>query len=136
MTRLYFKDPVQALWMMKEFGVKILYPLSEWEKEMGSPTLFFTYGSLLGKMLSFQTPDKLYIAKESEHIFEPKEGDIVKVEEFFEEKQDSIVEVFETGDCRQYFVVDRIGYNIEPSKTQIIMRNNKHFFNPLIENNY
>ena len=58
MTRLYFTDPIKALYMMKEFGVKLRN---------------FTQKCL--KEFEFEDGEEIYVAKESEHIFKPKDMD-------------------------------------------------------------
>lgn len=67
---------------------------------------------------------KYYVAKESEHIFEPKQGDEGRC----------------VGRVGAYYFnyngQDWAGHSSNASdKPIIIMRDNKHFFNPLIENN-
>ena len=75
MTRLYYTCPIEALYMMKNFRVEfytkhfldIEYNFRE--KELGAhPTI----NSIIN---DFERDRKIYVAKESEHIFEPQEGD-------------------------------------------------------------
>jgi len=100
MTRLYFASSLQAAYMAQEFGVKI-------DVEN----------------------DKFYVAKESEHIFEPKEGD-------------SDCEGFIFG---EYFTINHMtgkkeniekniwslnlsDESVSKNNSEIFMRDNKHFF--------
>jgi len=62
--RLYFTCPIKALYMMKEFGVKF-----------SGEDLVFT---------DFDQKKPIYIAPESEHIFEPKKGDVFNYKTFNE----------------------------------------------------
>ena len=102
--RLYYTCPIQALYMMKEYGIKFeckhnpeemleycvdeeLYPFEH--SDIEQPDMM---GELIGIFKNFR---KIYVKKEYEKIFEPKDWDL---------KNDN---------------------------TQaIIMRNNKHFFYP------
>ena len=58
--RLYFTDPIKALYMMQEFGVKI-----------SREDIF----SILCAIRDNRVDLKFYVTKESESIFEPIKGD-------------------------------------------------------------
>jgi hypothetical protein len=126
MTRYYYTDPIQALWMMKEFGVKFD---NACQKSL-LKTLWIVL--CLDKRVSLkEVPEiNLYVAKESEHIFEPKDEDLgqIKTEglRLFVKYMDHL---------EQWKEWHGGGYYTDKNGSDIIMRNNKHFFNPLIENN-
>lgn len=75
--KYYYDCPIQALYMMREFDVKFftkghLNIESDFlEMELG---YHLTIRDIYGKLANDHT--KIYVAPESEHIFEPKEGDI------------------------------------------------------------
>ena len=77
MTKYYYDCPIQALYMMREFDVKFftkgfLNIESDFlEMELG---YHLTIRDIYGKLANDHT--KIYVAPESEHIFEPKDGDI------------------------------------------------------------
>ena len=108
---LYFTDYTKVLYMMKEFRV-----------------LF----------RDIDSSDKWYVAPESYHIFEQKEGDIgILVTKEFRDDRDylAIVRAFGRLDFVDNFV-DFVKFNetISPSKYwKIIMRDNKLFFQPETE---
>ena len=95
MARLYFTDVIEALYMMKEFGVKLRN---------------FTQKCL--KEFEFEDGEKIYVAKESEHIFKPKKGDVGYSRDI----------VFHNGE----FWSDNFGDPVKDA--QIIFRNGKQFF--------
>ena len=108
MTRLYFTDPIKALYMMKEFGVKLRN---------------FTEKCL--KEFEFEKDERIYIAKESEYIFKPKEGDIVSDGELFGElcskspyEDVSAFKIDDEGDTRV----------CKDNELRIIMRDDKQSF--------
>ncbi len=83
MTRRYFKDPVIALYMMKHFDVRVnlfnskRIPLSG-NKLYRKPNV--PDSEVYAEMVSYlqfciDKNGKVYVAKESEHIFEPQKGD-------------------------------------------------------------
>lgn len=117
MSRLYYDCPVKALYMMKEFWIKLEchntdeemqdYDLNEedrfypfHENSLNAPHLIEEL------MADFEGFRRIYVCKESEHIFEPKEDDI------------SLGTLFDA-------------FAQKPSP--ILMRDNKHFFYPKIE---
>ena len=77
MTKYYYDCWIQALYMMREFDVKFftkgfLNIESDFlEMELG---YHLTIRDIYGKLANDYT--KIYVAPESEYIFEPKEGDI------------------------------------------------------------
>jgi hypothetical protein len=121
--RLFFTDPLKALYMMKEFGVKFytkgfLDVESDFlEKELG---FHLEIRTLYNKLC--QVNLKIYVAKESEHIFEPKKGDegrwLRKIGAHY----------------ANYNGEQWVSAGIEPNPPEIIMRDNKQFFMPEVEN--
>lgn len=102
-VKFYFTCPIQALYMMKEFGVEFIYETRDGFVKLQNVELFGAF-------------DKIYVAKESEHIFEPKEGDygIIKG------RIGNSFSRFHQDDW-----VSHANIGILPS---IIMRDNKQFF--------
>lgn len=66
--RLYFDCPIIALYMMKEFGIRLV------TGDMG----YYGYQDCLPYTLSYlMMREKFYVAPESKAIFKPKEDDVV-----------------------------------------------------------
>ena len=132
MTKKYYYDcPIQALYMNKEFGVNL-------KCENESSSYYYSFGKAMldhirREVLKDTTWEKnlgkIYVAPESEHIFEPKEGDLgqMKAEgaRFFVKYNESLKE-WKEWHCG--------GYYSDKNGSDIIMRDNKHFFNPKEEN--
>lgn len=111
MTRLYFTCPIKALWMHIEFGVKF--------------DIKVTISANLSKdkYVKNATPDitKIYVAKESEHIFDYKKGDLVN----HKDQGFGIVDL--SGKFIEFY--NSTAYPITcANSSKIIMRNDKHFF--------
>jgi hypothetical protein len=110
--RYYYADAIVALYMMKEFGVKYDFE----DKE--------------GLIRIIKTPEirrdnfmrKIYVDKQSEHIFEPKKRD--------EGRWVRLVGAHYANHNGEQWV----SAGIEPNPPKIIMRNDKHFFMPEVEN--
>ncbi|MFT6332983.1 MAG: hypothetical protein ACJAW3_001333 [Lentimonas sp.] len=116
MTRLYYTDPIKALWMAKEFGVRFFF-----RYEIGDTLAIRGEDNFLARI---KNPDgeRFYVAKESESIFEPQNGDVgIK-----QESQDSFVRV------GKHWTPKYVG--LKDKYINIIMRDNKQFFQPLTEN--
>lgn len=113
MSRLYFEDPIQALYMMRGFGVKFES---------------FDYYSLINQIEQNKSSSRFYVAKESEYIFEVKEQDVIIVAETDLYVVDS-----------EYEGKDHQAISLVRAKSldscEIIMRgsNNKRFFTALVE---
>mgnify|MGYP003654308413 CR=1 FL=1 len=117
--------------MIREFGVKF-------EIETGDgfipfedlDFLAFTIGEILEEFDdsgNYNSFGKIYVAKESESIFEPMEFDLGGFT-----REDGISTV------AQYYNGSFINGNfkiLKKYRPNLIMRDNKHFFNPEIENN-
>jgi hypothetical protein len=121
MTRLYFDCPIKAAYMWKEFNINTYIELT---REDG--TIFDVVNiDWEGRSIKLDGR-KYYVRKESEHIFDPKEGDQGY---FSTEAYGEMWHFFEHNSWQSY------GYDDSIQDIKIIMRDNKHFFNPLIENN-
>ena len=129
--KYYYDCPIQALYMMKEFGVNL-------KCENESSSYYYSFGKAMldhirREVLKDTTWEKnlgkIYVAPESEHIFEPKEGDLgqMKAEgaRFFVKYNESLKEWKEWHGG---------GYYSDKNGSDIIMRDGKHFFNPKEEN--
>lgn len=111
-NRLYYTDPIKALYMMGAFGVKF-----EYEIDKITPLEHLTgILELLGK---------IFIAKESESIFDPKAGDVSDEGNIFNINIDYPDSKY-TGAWEEH--CDSHAHN--PDYDEIIMRDNKHFFMP------
>lgn len=130
MTRLYYDCPIKALYMMREFGVKIeqwKFIAADHEPELEDVQQQEMIQEFHDYNIKTYKEDFFYISKESEHIFEPQHDDLGLTEKdllpcIFNYKNNwmglSIV-----GDC---------GIR-EDENCLITMRNNKQFFQPLTE---
>lgn len=124
--RLYYTCPIRALYMMKEFGVEFecqdegyFYDFANWGLEPAQ-----MIHELL-EMFANDYPEKIYIKKESEHIFEQKKGDIAL------HKEDGWLAV---AKALEYSHFEENNGTISPSKYwKIIKRDGKHFFYPEVE---
>ena len=154
MSRLFYTCPIKAAYMAKEFGVKLHLDIkkkdgksiSSIEHKIEIPNLGInrfkqivrprTDGSDEADLewvdtgeqdyLSYTSGnEKIFVAKESEHIFEPKEGDFG---------------IDKTGDICEFGVSEWIAYNEFRSNNpknhnpKIIIREGKEFFMPEVEN--
>jgi hypothetical protein len=69
MARLYFTDPVIALYMNREFNVELDIMDERWGRcAINQEDILINFHDYIGK--------KIYVAEESEEIFNPKEGDM------------------------------------------------------------
>jgi hypothetical protein len=130
MTRLYYTCPIKALYMMKEFGVKTYMEakiiascnLTTGEITKGGVDIFSFeeyFDDILGNDLEALNNNdiKIYVATESEHIFEPKEGDKDENGLFF--------------DGRHW--TDGFSYAISLEQSKTSFRFGKQFFMPEVE---
>lgn len=120
MTKKYYYDcPIQALYMMKEFGVKFLhwiYPsIHKTEMELLPVGISYLENIIPYFNHKYAFENRFIVAPESEHIFEPKVKDY--------------------GLDSQEYLVAHNGVNWgSPHNVRIIIREGKHFFNPKEEN--
>lgn len=115
--RLYFSDPIAALWMMRDFGVKI----ENWRN--GDVESLQDYPSLAQAFSDLESfvrkHGKVYVADESEAIFEPKESDIGSAPD----RGSPHTAIFRKGE----------DFIWEYGKIKIIMRDGKQFFSSIKE---
>lgn len=121
--KYYYDCPIKALYMMKEFGVNF----SEAHGANHADKFFQINESELcdfatGVIEDFRGIEQIYVAPESEHIFEPKKGD--------EGRWTRLV----GAHYANYNGEQWVSAGIEEKLPEIIMRNGKHFFNPKEEN--
>jgi hypothetical protein len=119
--RYYYTDAIVALYMMKEFGVKFeckdtngdVYDFQEW---------YLNSNNISELSLELENfPISIYVAKESEHIFEPKQGDLGHYD-------------LNGGSGVYQFTNKPIRWAEGVTNIQIIRRDNKQFFMPEVEN--
>jgi len=116
MTRLYFTCPIKALLMHIEFGVKF------------STKIKIEADLTKDNICTNNTPDitKIYVAKESEHIFDYKKGDLVN----HKDQGFGIVDL--SGKFIEFY--NSTSYPIAcANSSKIIMRDNKQFFQAEVE---
>jgi hypothetical protein len=106
--KYYYTCPIKALYMMKEFGVEY-----DFENEEGLIRIIKTPEIRRDNFMR-----KIYVAKESEHIFEPKKGDKDENGLFFDGKH----------------WTDGISYAISSEQSKTSFRFGKQFFMPEVEN--
>jgi len=129
--KYYYDCPIQALYMTREFDVKFftkghLNIESDFlEMELG---YHLNIRDIYGKLANDHT--KIYVAPESEHIFEPKEGDIGICDKLL------ITVKFDIKDWVPSKMLKKETY-YEIKETlfvETVYRDGKHFFNPKEEN--
>ena len=126
--RYYFTCPIKALYMNKEFGVKFYTTFKNdfFEKKLSFHLnfrdIYNALIQLLGACNASSSDYKIYVAPESEHIFEPKKGDEGRWAR-------SIGAHYANYNGEQW-----VSAGIEEKLPDIIYRNGKHFFNPKEEN--
>jgi hypothetical protein len=132
--KYYYTDAIVALYMMKEFGVEFE---TKHQSEFNGKYFFRGLGRLwvdnidisddsvrICSLLYLENNDKtcvnnkLYVVEESEHIFEPKEGDKDENGLFF--------------DGRHW--TDGVSYAISSEQSKTSFRFGKQFFMPEVEN--
>ena len=126
MKKLFFTNPIFCLYMMQEFGIKVEcegynsgYEAFDFYRE----SQFWRYLQEIIEDLKEGKvdPRKIYVAPESEHIFEPKEKDMLNGGSF----------VFSLGGELKAFNME--GARLIGSNEKIIMRDNKQFFPAEVE---
>lgn len=77
--RLYYTDPLMAAIAARDFDVQLQSRNCEGELEMGGRGIEYYFDNQ-GKFNQVtREEDRYYVHPDSEHIFEPQEGDIVRV---------------------------------------------------------
>jgi len=122
--RYYYDCPIKALYMMKEFGVKFeqfLYSdFHSLERKLSSVSFeWICQNENLNDKIEFE--NRLIVAEESEHIFEPKQGDLGHYD-------------LNGGSGVYQFTNKPIRWAEGVTNIQIIRRDNKQFFMPEVEN--
>jgi hypothetical protein len=117
--KYYYTCPIKALYMMKEFGVKF----SEAHGANHADRYYQIDEAQLCDFITqaiedFRGIEQIYVAKESEHIFEPKKGDKDENGLFFDGKH----------------WTDGISYAISSEQSKTSFRFGKQFFMPEVEN--
>jgi hypothetical protein len=135
--RYYYTCPIKALYMMKEFGVEFE---TKHQSEFNGKHFFRGLEKLwvdnidisgdsirICSLLYLENNDKtcvnnkFYVDKESEHIFEPKKGDLAHYD-------------LNGGSGVYQFTNKPIRWAEGVTNIQIIRRDNKQFFMPEVEN--
>ena len=116
--RYYYTCPIKALYMMKEFKVKY-----DFENEEGLIRIIKTPEIRKDNFMR-----KIYVGKESEHIFEPKKGDLAGFT-----RDDGISTVAQYDEAKKAFINGSFRI-LKKYNPEIIIRDNKHFFMPEVEN--
>lgn len=122
--RLYYTCPIKALYMMKEFEVKIEQLVNY--SELPRKFIDVSIKEMIDDILPYFNPkyemqNRLYTKKESEHIFEPKHLDYRMSQ-------------FDSGGYKSVSMYLMQNGNHQLYKTEIILRNGKQFFSPEVEN--
>ena len=120
--KYYYDCLIQALYMNKEFGVKFYTAFKSdfLDKELGF------CADIRGIYNVLSSDNKIYVEPESEHIFEPKDDDLG---------------IYDGGELWRFITGKWYFRNDFEDRTEdydfitnIIKRDNKHFFNPKEEN--
>lgn len=122
MSRLYFDCPIQALYMMREFGVEFDYAKSNYGWDNFPPIDHDQLAIWIGESAEL----KIYVAKESEHVFIPQLGDWGQMKEL----PSRFVKLSTINEWKEPYGG---GYRSGVDGSKIIMRNNKPFFTALVE---
>ena len=134
--KYYYDCPIQAFYMNKEFGVKFYTTFKSdfLDKKLGFHVnfrdIYNVLIELLGVCNAFSSDNKNYVEPESEHIFEPKEGDFGIVKNF----NPLIFVRFRSHYNSWGYEGDEYYEQFNNNEVNIIYRNGKHFFNPKEEN--
>lgn len=132
MTRYYYSCPLQAAYMAKEFGMRILATHHGEQID--------THGNCIAYCEhEFGWESPFYIRPDSQHLLHPKRGDLVLATYT---KESSFVYRHVTMVCDRYYLVggfpDQYGYpdyinNGDRKILKVIQRNGKPFFWPEVE---
>ena len=122
MARYYYTDAIVALYMMKEFGIRLIVG------DQGHYGYKECLSHTIQHLTNHNTNGKFYVAKESEHIFEPKEGDLAMAENKRYGKM--VAKIRKDRGISFSFP----GEEFYSENFEIIMRDNKQFFAAEVEN--
>jgi hypothetical protein len=124
--KYYYTCPIKALYMMKEFGVKFeckdangdVYDFQEW---------YLNSNNISELSLELENfPISIYVKKESEHIFDPKDDDLGIGYHTDLWRFDKDRWIFRTDEEYRRGII--------LLKIRIIQRDNKQFFMPEVVN--
>jgi len=118
----YYTCPIKALYMMKEFKMFA----SDKNENLFLRYSLFEPDFKLFRIL--EELDKIYVAKESEHIFEPKKHDLAGFT-----RDDGISTIAQYDEAKKAFINGSFRI-LKKYNPKIIMRDNKQFFMPEVEN--
>jgi hypothetical protein len=127
--RYYYTDAIVALYMMKEFGVEFYtkgfldVESNFLEKELG---FHLEIRTLYNKLC--QVNSKIYVASESEHIFKPRNYDLAGFT-----RDDGISTIAQYDEAKKAFINGSFRI-LKKYNPKIIIRDNKQFFMPEVEN--
>jgi hypothetical protein len=140
----YYTCPIKALYMMKEFGVKFE---TKHQSKFNGKYFFRGLEKLwvdnidisddsirICSLLYLENNDKtcvnnkFYVPKELEHIFEPRNYDLAGFT-----RDDGISTIAQYDEARKTFTNGSFRI-LKKYNPKIIMRNEKHFFMPEVEN--
>ena len=134
--KYYYDCPIKALYMNKEFGVKFYTTFKNdfLDKKLSFHVdfkdIYNVLIELLGAYNASSSDNKIYVAPESEYIFELKNDDFGIVKNF----NPLIFVRF----CSYYnswvYEGDEYEERFNNDEVNIIYRDGKHFFNPKEEN--
>lgn len=121
MKKYFYSDPIKALYMMKEFGVKCEANCDELEESYdfdGWGVDVETISDLL-EIFAENYPEEIFVKTECKSIFEPKKGDQGRYQT-------------RLGVSYVHFNGEQwVGHAVNvKEKLEIIMRDGKHFFMP------
>jgi hypothetical protein len=126
--RYYYTCPIKALYMMKEFGVKFeckdangdVYDFQEW---------YLNSNNISELSLELENfPICIYVKKESEHIFKPRNYDLAGFT-----RDDGISTIAQYDEAKKAFINGSFRI-LKKYNPKIIIRDNKQFFMPEVEN--
>ena len=130
--KYYYDCPIQALYMMREFDVKFLhwiYPsIHKTEMELLPVGIYYLENIIPYFNYKYAFEHRFIVAPESEHIFEPKKGDLGI------ERNLHTLEPCFFSETYWFYDNDYLEIKPHPQKVDIIYRNGKNFFNPKEEN--
>jgi len=119
MPRYYYTCPVKTFYMMDNFGVEIIHP--ECSYALASKAINYIEYFLFKH-------GKIYVAKESEEIFKPINNDLAQFT-----RDDGISTIAQYDEVKKAFINGNFKI-LEKYNPKIIMRDNKQFFMPEVEN--
>lgn len=163
----YYDDPLKAAWMSRDFGINLQIHHSYKDEDYGMLNVTYlqvdccddgtadyieAYNQHGNFVFGGDDPDDrysgdIYVHPDSNHIFEPKEGDLLRLY-FYTPEEDNRANAYMTGKvfglnnpvARTWFRDKRDGsidyedHRISDHEYKIIQRNNKAFFMPEINN--